>query len=346
MGPAPFMPFATREGCLRLSDTTASMKTNKDISIIVPVYNEEDSLPQLFDRLFPVLEGMGRTYEVVFVNDGSGDASLPLLLREWKRRPEEVRVIDFNGNFGQHMAIMAGFNVALGKDVITMDADLQNPPEEIPRIVACLEEGHDVVGTVRRHRRDTLFRRTASRVVNWLTNRITGLSLHDYGCMLRGYRRDIIDIINESAETTTFIPALAQKFAVNPVEIEVAHSERESGASKYSLFRLIRLNFDLMTSFSLVPLQAVTMMGLAVSVLSLCFAVFMLIRRLWVGPEAEGVFTLLALNFLLMGVTISCVGITGEYIGRLYQEVRRRPRYIVRRFYGPDGTDLEAREGR
>ena len=161
--------------------------------------------------------------------------------------------------------------------------------------------------------------------------------------MLRGYRRDVIDIINEAAESTTFIPALAQKFAVNPVEIDVGHSERERGKSKYSLFRLIRLNFDLMTGFSLVPLQAVTMTGMLLSVLSLLFAVYMFARRLWIGPEAEGVFTLLALNFLLMGVTIFCVGIAGEYVGRVYMEVRRRPRYAVRRTYGfgdaKDGSD-------
>ena len=203
-------------------------------------------------------------------------------------------------------------------------------------MVERVDEGHDVVGTVRKNRRDSLFRVTASRLVNRLTNRITGLSLHDYGCMLRAYRRDVIDIINESAETTTFIPALAQKFATNPVEIEVAHSEREQGQSKYSLFRLIRLNFDLMTGFSLVPLQAVTMAGVFISALSFLFAAYMFIRRLLVGPEAEGVFTLLAILFLLMGATISCIGIEGEYVGRIYQEVRKRPRYVVRKIYEAD----------
>jgi undecaprenyl-phosphate 4-deoxy-4-formamido-L-arabinose transferase len=311
------------------------------VSVIVPVYSEEETLPSLFGRLLPVMDALGRPFEVVFVNDGSRDASLPLLLQEYRKRPDVVRVIDLNGNFGQHMAIMAGFKAAKGDIVVTMDADLQNPPEEIPRIVACIDEGHDVVGTIRMHRKDTLFRRTASHVVNWLTNRITGLTLHDYGCMLRGYRRDIVDIINEASETTTFIPALAQKFSVNPVEIEVAHSEREGGVSKYSLFRLIRLNFDLMTGFSLVPLQAVTMLGLLVSVGSLFFALFMFIRRLWVGPEAEGVFTLMAINFLLMGITIFCTGIAGEYVGRIYQEVRHRPRYIVRKFYAPGAETME-----
>jgi undecaprenyl-phosphate 4-deoxy-4-formamido-L-arabinose transferase len=297
------------------------------------MYNEEESLSRLFERIFPVLDGLKRPYEVIFVNDGSRDATLLLLLQERKRRPGKVVVVDFNGNFGQHMAIMAGFGRARGKMVVTLDADLQNPPEEIPRMVRCVDQGHDVVGTIRRERRDSFFRRAASRLVNRLTNRLTGLSLHDYGCMLRAYRRDVVDIINESAETTTFIPALAQKFATNPIEIDVAHSEREKGQSKYSLFRLVRLNFDLMTGFSMVPLQAVTMSGILISVLSFLFAVFMFIRRLIVGPEAEGVFTLLAILFLLMGVTISCIGIQGEYVGRIYQEVRKRPRYVIRKIY-------------
>jgi undecaprenyl-phosphate 4-deoxy-4-formamido-L-arabinose transferase len=297
------------------------------------MYNEEESLSRLFQRIFPVLDGMKRSYEVIFVNDGSRDTTLSLLLQERKRHPGRVLVIDFNGNFGQHMAIMAGFARARGKIVVTLDADLQNPPEEIPRMVRRVDEGHDVVGTVRRERRDSFFRKTASRLVNRLTNRITGLSLQDYGCMLRAYRRDVVDIINESAETATFIPALAQKFATNPIEIDVAHSERETGQSKYSLFRLMRLNFDLMTGFSMAPLQAVTMSGILISVLSFLFAVFMFVRRLVVGPEAEGVFTLLGILFLLMGVTISCIGIQGEYVGRIYQEVRKRPRYVIRKVY-------------
>jgi len=311
------------------------------ISVVIPVYNEEESLRGLFASLFPVLEGLGRPYEVIFINDGSRDASLPLLLGELKHHPDVMRIIDFNGNFGQHMAIMAGLEASCGDMVITLDADLQNPPEEIPRIVRCVDDGHDVVGTVRQKRRDSFFRVCASWFVNRLTNRITGLSLSDYGCMLRGYRRDVVDIINESAETTTFIPALAQRFATNPVEISVSHNEREQGKSKYSIFRLIRLNFDLMTSFSLVPLQVVTMTGILISAFSFVFAAYMFLRRWLIGPEAEGVFTLLAIMFFLMGVTISCIGIEGEYVGRIYQEVRKRPRYVIRKIYEPGKNSVE-----
>lgn len=306
------------------------------VSVVIPVYNEQESLPLLFSRLMPVMENLGRSYEVVFINDGSRDRSLALLLDCKDRFPGRVVVIDFNGNFGQHMAIMAGFAEARGEMILTMDADLQNPPEEIPRIVAAMEEGHDVVGTVRSGRQDPFFRKFASRIVNRVSNRITGLKLNDYGCMMRGYSRRIITFINQCKETTTFIPALAQKFAMNPVEIPIAHSEREQGESKYGLYRLIRLNFDLMTGFSLIPLQAVTMLGMIVSVLSFFFSVFLLLRRLVVGPEVEGVFTLMALNFLFMGITLFSVGLVGEYIGRIYQEVRERPRFVIREVWGRD----------
>lgn len=304
------------------------------VSVVIPVYNEQESLPLLFERLLPVMENLDRPYELIFINDGSHDRSLGLLLDCRDRFPDRVVVIDFSGNFGQHMAIMAGFAEAKGEMVLTMDADLQNPPEEIPRIVAAMEEGHDVVGTVRSGRRDPFFRKFLSRIVNRVSNRITGLKLNDYGCMMRGYSRRIISFINQCKETTTFIPALAQKFALNPVEIPIRHSEREHGQSKYSLFRLVRLNFDLMTGFSLFPLQAVTMLGIIVSILSFLFSAFLLVRRLVVGPEVEGVFTLMALSFLLMGITLFSVGLVGEYIGRIYQEVRERPRFVIRGVWG------------
>ncbi len=311
-------------------------KGSLDVSVVIPVFNEEESLPGLFERLFPVMESLDKSWEVVFVNDGSRDRSLALLVDSVDRHPGSIRVVDFNGNFGQHMAIMAGFSVSKGKAVVTMDADLQNPPEEIPRLLQQMDAGYDVVGTIRSTRRDPFFRKVASKVVNGITNKITGLNLHDYGCMLRAYSRRVVDLINSCPESSTFIPALAQKFALNPTEIEVGHSERELGTSKYSLFRLIRLNFDLMTGFSLAPLQAVTMLGLLIAGLSFVFSTYMVLRRLIVGPEAEGLFTLMTINFFLMGVTMFCVGIAGEYIGRIFQEIRKRPRFLVNRVYGDE----------
>jgi undecaprenyl-phosphate 4-deoxy-4-formamido-L-arabinose transferase len=247
-----------------------------------------------------------------------------------------VKVVEFNGNFGQHMAILAAFEMSRGQIVITLDADLQNPPEEIPRMAAEIEKGFDVVGTVRQKRQDSLFRKLASRVVNITTNKMTGMKMSDYGCMLRAYHRNIIDNINRCGESTTFIPALAQTFASNPTEIEVAHAERAAGESKYSLYKLIRLNFDLMTGFSVVPLQLFALFGMATSLLSLAFGLFLLVRRFIVGAEVEGVFTLFAILFFFIGIIIMGIGIVGEYVGRIYQEVRKRPRFVIRKTYGFD----------
>ncbi len=306
-----------------------------DISIVIPAYNEEDSLHPLMGELYPVMKEMGRPFEIIFINDGSKDQTLAILYDFFKRYPE-VKVVDLNGNFGQHMAIMAGFEETRGDIIITLDADLQNPPDEIPNIVASMDEGHDVVGTYRIGRQDPIFRKVASKIVNKLTNKIAKLDIKDYGCMLRGYDRRIIDIINISKESTTFIPALARKFAANPIELPVAHREREMGTSKYGLFQLIRLNFDLMTSFSLIPLQMVTMAGMVISFLSFILVCYMLLRRLILGPEVEGLFTLMAIQFLLTGITLFSLGIAGEYLGRVYREVSRRPRYAVRKILEQD----------
>ena len=308
---------------------------NPEISIVIPAFNDEDSLNALFEDLYPVMTGMGRPFEIIFINDGSKDSTLGILYDFYLSHPE-VRIIDLNGNFGQHMAIMAGFEQVRGEIIITLDADLQNPPEEIPNIVAKMDEGHDLVGTYRVGRQDPIFRKVASKLVNKLTNRIARLNIKDYGCMLRGYSRRIVEIINISKESTTFIPALGQKFAANPIEIPVAHREREMGTSKYGIFQLIRLNFDLMTSFSIVPLQFVTMTGMLISALSFILVCYMLLRRLFLGPEVEGVFTLMAIQFMLTGITLFSLGITGEYVGRIYREVSRRPRYSVRKIFEHD----------
>jgi undecaprenyl-phosphate 4-deoxy-4-formamido-L-arabinose transferase len=305
------------------------------LSIVVPVYNEESNLAPLMERLYPAVVATGRSFEILFTNDGSRDRSLDILRGMVDQYPG-VKVVEFNGNFGQHMAILAAFEMSQGQIIITLDADLQNPPEEIPRLVAEIEKGYDVVGTIRQKRQDSLFRKLASRIVNITTNKMTGMKMNDYGCMLRAYHRDIIENINRCGESTTFIPALAQTFASNPTEIEVAHAERAAGESKYSLYNLIRLNFDLMTGFSVVPLQLFALFGIITSVLSLAFAFFLLVRRFIVGAEVEGVFTLFAILFFFIGIIIMGIGIVGEYVGRIYQEVRKRPRFVVRRTYGFD----------
>ena len=302
--------------------------------MVVPVYNEAENLPALLPRLLPVLDGTRRPYEVLFVDDGSRDASLSILRSFVDAHPGRVRVLELSRNFGQHPAILAAFQRARGKVVVTLDADLQNPPEEIPKLLARIDEGYDVVGGIRRQRQDSWFRRAASRLVNRVTGAITGMRLSDYGCMLRAYSRDVVDEINACEENATFIPALAQSFSRRPTEVEVAHAERAAGTSKYSLYRLVRLNFDLMTGFSVVPLQIFTLIGFVVAVGGVAFGVFLLIRRLIVGAEVEGVFTLFAILFTVVGVLLAGLGVVGEYIGRIYHEVRRRPRFSVRREYG------------
>ena len=303
--------------------------TTPTISIVIPVYNEEEVLPTLFERLYAVLDGLGESYEVIFVNDGSVDRSTALLTAQYRRRPDVTRVILFNGNFGQHMAIMAGFEHVRGDMAITLDADLQNPPEEIPRLIGAIRGGHDYVGTIRLQRNDSAFRRVASRLMNRFRERITNIHMTDQGCMMRAYDRALVDTLNACREVNTFIPALAYTFSASPVEIEVAHEARHAGESKYSLYRLLRLNFDLVTGFSIVPLQWFALIGTLLSLLSGALFVLLLMRRFLFGAEVQGVFTLFALQFFLTGIVLFGVGLMGEYVGRIQQEVRHRPRYRI-----------------
>lgn len=309
-----------------------------DISVVVPVYNEEEGLPLLFARLYPALDALGRPYEVVFVDDGSRDRSVAQLREQFAARPDVTRVVVLARNAGQHMAILAAFAQTRGTYVITLDADLQNPPEEIGRLVAAMDAGADYVGTIRLRRQDVLWRKAASRLMNRLRERTTSISITDQGCMLRGYHRSVIDALNRCTEVSTYVPALAYTFARHPVEIEVTHAERTVGQSKYSLFRLVRLNFDLMTGFSVAPLQFFSMSGIVIALLSLAFVVYLAIRRLIVGPEAEGLFTLFGIAFFLIGVALIGLGVVGEYVGRIYEQVRQRPRYTVAAVLEQDGA--------
>lgn len=300
-----------------------------ELSVVIPVYNEEQVLPGLFERLYPALDALARSYEILFVNDGSRDRSTALLREAFERRTDVTRVVSFAANFGQHRAILAGFAQSRGRFVITLDADLQNPPEEIARVLSELEAGHDYVGTIRLQRKDVAWRRYASRLINAIRERTTRVRITDQGSMFRGYARSVVDAVNQCSEYNTFVPALAFTFAITPSEIHVAHENRGAGVSKYSLFQLMRLNFDLMTGFSTAPMQWFSGFGIGISILSVLFVVFLAIRRLVVGPEAEGVFTLFAIAFFLIGVALFGVGLIGEYVSRIYDEVRHRPRYIV-----------------
>ena len=303
-----------------------------NLSVVIPVYNEEEGLPTLFARLYPALDALKLGYEVIFVNDGSRDRSAALLREQFARRPDVTRVVLLNGNFGQHMAIMAGFERTRGERIVTLDADLQNPPEEIARLLAKMDEGYDYVGGVRSERHDNAFRRFGSRAMNRLRERITKIRMSDQGCMLRAYSRAIIDAINACREVSTFIPALAYTFAHHPTEVEVAHEPRAAGTSKYSLYNLIRLNFDLVTGFSVVPLQIFSLFGIGVSIVSVLVYLVVMVQRLLAGEPLGMLRTFWdrdILQFFLTGIVLFGLGLVGEYVGRIYQQVRERPRFLV-----------------
>ena len=313
------------------------MPTAPKLSVVIPVYNEEAVLPALFARLYPALDALGISYECVFVNDGSKDRSAALLRQQFSQRPNHTRVVLFHANFGQHSAVMAGLWYARGEYVVTLDADLQNPPEEIGKLVGMLDQGYDYVGTIRQQRQDSWWRRWFSKRINKLRELITPVRITDQGCMMRGYGRSVVAALNQTREINTFIPALASLYAMNPIEVPISHEERFAGRSKYSMYSLIRLNFDLITGFSVVPLQLFSMTGMLVAMISAVLFVVLLVRRLWIGSEAEGLFTLFAFVFFLIGVALFGIGLLGEYVGRIYAQVRERPRYIVDAVLEADG---------
>ena len=308
----------------------------QSVSVVVPVFNEEANLEQLVERTLAACDTMNRPYELVLVDDGSTDTSREMIQRASQAHNQVVIGMLLNRNYGQHAAVMAGLEMSRGDMVVTLDADLQNPPEEIPKLVAKMDEGFDVVGTVRVPRCDTAFRKVGSWLVNRAAQRATGVRMHDYGCMLRAYRRHIVDAMLMCHERSTFIPILANSFARRTTEIEVSHSSRGAGDSKYSLWKLINLQFDLMTSMTTAPLRLLSVIGALISLMGGGFGLLLLIMRLWHGPQwaAEGVFTLFAILFIFVGAQFVAMGLLGEYIGRIYHDVRGRPRFFVQTTFG------------
>ena len=308
------------------------------VSVVIPVYNESENLHALWARLKPVLEGIGRPWEVILIDDGSRDDSLEILRSIAATEDGRVRIVELARNFGQHAAILAGFSIVRGEIVVTLDADLQNPPEEIPRLLEAIEAGNDVVGGWREDRHDEGWRRFASQLHNRLTSLVVGVPMHDYGCMLRAYRRSIVDTVVECDEKAAFIPALANSFAKRVTEIRVAHSPRNEGQSKYNLLRLATLSLNLITGFSLLPIQLVSLTGIVIFLFSVAFAFFLLAHRLIYGPQQEGaIWTLFALTFMLFGAISLALALVAEYQGRIYMEVRQRPTYVVRKVHGAVG---------
>jgi len=308
----------------------------KGVSVVIPVYNESVNLPELLRRTLASCRSLHRPFEILLVDDGSSDGSDEIIANATKDYNGEIIGVLLNRNYGQHSAILAGFEHARGEIIITLDADLQNPPEEIPALVQTMEEGYEVVGTVRRDRQDTFFRRTASAVINKATAKATGVEMHDYGCMLRAYRRSIVQAMLQCHERSTFIPVLANSFARRTTEIEVNHAARTGGDSKYSLWKLINLQFDLLTGMTTFPLRLLSLLGSVIALMGVGFGLLLLVLRLVFGQHwaAEGVFTLFAILFIFIGAQFIGLGVLGEYIGRIYQDVRARPRYFIHRIDG------------
>lgn len=307
-----------------------------DISIVIPVFNEEDNLNELLDRCLDVCKNMDRTFEIILVDDGSTDRSAEIIARTARENSGKLIGLFFNRNYGQHAAVTAGFKESRGDTVITLDADLQNPPEEIPKLVEQIDTGYDVVGSVRTPREDSLFRRLASSLVNKTVQKSTGVMMNDYGCMLRAYRRQVVDAVLQCHERSSFIPVLANRFARNTTEIQVKHARRAAGESKYSLWKLINLQFDLLTSMTTFPLRLLSFLGMLISGTGFALGGYIIVMRLVHGSDwaVGGVFTLFAILFIFIGALFVGMGLMGEYLGRVYDDVRARPRFFIHQVIG------------
>lgn len=312
------------------------MSISPSLSVVIPVFNEEANLKELIGRCLTICSSLGKTFEIILVDDGSSDRSAQIITEAAEQNPGKIIGVLLNRNYGQHAAVMAGFAESRGEIVVTLDADLQNPPEEIPKLVKKMETGFDVVGSIRLSRRDTLFRKMSSFLINKAVQQSTGVLMHDYGCMLRAYRRPIVEAMLQCQERTTFIPVLANSFARFTTEIEVQHEKRSQGSSKYSLWKLINLMFDLLTSMTTFPLRLLTLIGTTIATGGFGLGLLILAMRIiyGIGWAAEGVFTLFAVLFIFIGAQFIAMGLLGEYIGRIYRDVRARPRYFVQKVVG------------
>ena len=303
-----------------------------EVSVVIPIYNEEAALPALFARLYPALDALGRSYELVLVDDGSRDRSPALLHDQFDRRPDVTRVVYLLTNFGQHMAVLAGFERSRGERrcrVARFDSCRRSRNPRRSARAACR---FPPAGSAGPRPWSPRRRRAASQAINRLRERLTRIRMTDHGCMLRAYSRSIVDTINRSSEVNTFVPALAYLYARKPTEIEVRHEERAAGASQYSLGRLIKLNFDLITGFSVRPLQIFSTIGMTVSIGSVVLYVAVLLYYLVHSGFREALAHLWdrdVLEFFLIGVVLFGMGLIGEYIVRIYEQVRARPRYLV-----------------
>lgn len=307
-----------------------------DLSIIIPVFNEEENLPILYQEIKEVLASLQRSYEIIFIDDGSQDNSFAVL-KKIQTFDTGVKIIRLRRNFGQTAALSAGFDYARGKIIITMDADLQNDPHDIPLLLAKIEEGYDMVNGWRQKRQDKfLTRRLPSMIANRLISLLTGIRLHDYGCTLKAIKQDVIKNIRLYGELHRFIPAVASTLGVSIAEVQVNHRARRFGRSKYNLFRLPRVILDMLTvkfllSYSTRPLQIFGLVGLVSGGVGFFIALWLSYQRLILKiSSANRPILLLAVLLMVIGVQFITLGLMAEIMVRTYHESTNKPIYHIR----------------
>ncbi|HAK87564.1 MAG: glycosyl transferase [Nitrospirae bacterium GWC2_46_6] len=310
------------------------------VSIVVPVYNEEENVVMLHERLKTALDALGTGYEIIYVDDGSVDNTLRLL-EEIQKKDGNVLLLSLRRNFGQTAAFAAGFDFARGDIVITMDGDLQNDPKDIPRLLDAIKD-YDLVSGWRKKRKDPFItRRLPSMIANWLISRVTGVKLHDYGCSLKAYRRDVVKNLRLYGEMHRFIPAVASWYGVRVAEIETTHHPRLRGKSKYGISRTIKVLLDLITvkflqSFSTKPMQFFGPMGIIFGIAGFFISLYLSIEKLFSGINIGGrPLLLLGALLIIVGVQFVGMGLLGEMLVRVYHESQKKPIYTIKKILGP-----------
>ncbi len=311
------------------------------ISVVIPLFNEEENVGPLHERLTESLTGEGYDYEIVYVDDGSTDTTLSLL-EEIQKGDRRVIVLSLRRNFGQTAAFAAGFDFARGDIIVTMDGDLQNDPKDIPRLIA-LTDRYDLVSGWRKKRKDPFFRRRLpSMAANYIISKVTGVSLHDYGCSLKAYKRDVVKNINLYGEMHRFIPAVASWYGVRVGEVETTHYPRMRGKSKYGLSRTIKVVLDLITvkflqSFSTKPIQFFGPMGLVSGILGFLILLYLTVEKFVFGASIGGrPLLLLGALLIIVGIQMIGMGLISEMLVRVYHESQRKPIYVVKSILGTE----------
>ncbi|MBX7256418.1 MAG: glycosyltransferase [Candidatus Hydrogenedentes bacterium] len=298
------------------------------VSVVVPIFNEEPNIRPLIERLTAALESSGRSYEILAVDDGSSDRSVEIL-REFRARDSRLRIIRLSRNFGQSPALFAGFANVRGQIVATIDADLQNPPEELPKLIAKIEEGYDFVIGWRQRRQDSVLRKLPSLLLNALVRRLTKAGFRDIGCSLKVFRREVTDRLAQFNHRSRYLPAEVAWLGVRTCEVEVAHSERAAGTSKYGVLRLFRTAFDLVTSITSAPLQFIGLVGWLFAIGGFALGARVVYIRI-VDGDINQMGSVIAVLLFLQGVHLISMGLICEYISRIYIEVQNRPYYIIK----------------